>query len=188
MKDVLARLKRLATRKTLESMARYAIPADRAFGVAMRDVQKLAKELGRDHALATQLWETGYYEARLLACYVGEPERLSSAQMDAWCRDFDNWAVCDTACFVLFDKSPKAWGRIGPWSRLKAEFPRRGAFALIWGLALHDKSAPEARFREALRRIEGAADDPRPYVRKAIAMALRAIARRHPSLRIPFKP
>lgn len=48
----------------------------------------------------------GCSSAHELAVYVDEPELVTSEQMDAWCRDFDNWATCDTACFRLFDKTP----------------------------------------------------------------------------------
>jgi 3-methyladenine DNA glycosylase AlkD len=89
-------------------MVRYAIPSDRAFGVAMRDIQSLAKRLGRNHELASHLWATGWYEARMLASYVGDPACVTSRQMDQWCQDFDNWAICDTACFALFDRTPHA--------------------------------------------------------------------------------
>ena len=40
-------------------MPRFAIPNERAFGVPMAAIQKLAKRLGRAHALAEALWETG---------------------------------------------------------------------------------------------------------------------------------
>ena len=42
-----------------EGMARFAIPNDKALGVLMGDIQKLAKQLGRDHALALALWKNG---------------------------------------------------------------------------------------------------------------------------------
>jgi len=71
---VIAELKRLATKKTLDGMARYAIPSDKAFGVSVGDIQRLAKKLGRNHELAEALWKTGWYEARLLTAYVDEPE------------------------------------------------------------------------------------------------------------------
>jgi len=37
---------------------------------------------------------------------VDEPERVTPAQMDRWCKDFDNWGICDTVCFFLFDRTP----------------------------------------------------------------------------------
>ena len=60
-------LKDHSTRATLEGMARYAIPSDHALGVAMRDIKALGKQLGHDQELANALWETGVYEASMLA-------------------------------------------------------------------------------------------------------------------------
>ena len=79
--------------------------------------RQLARHLGRDHELALALWATGWYEARLLSAFVDEPERVTPAQMDRWARDFDNWGVCDTVCFCLFDRTPHAWRKIERWSR-----------------------------------------------------------------------
>jgi 3-methyladenine DNA glycosylase AlkD len=165
-----------------DGMARYAIPADRAFGVSMADVQALAKRLGPSHALAAALWDTGWYEARLLAAYVDEPAQVTPAQMDRWCRDFDNWAICDTVCFALFDRTPHAWRKVAQWARRRDEFVRRAAFALLWGLTVHDKAAGDEPFLQALSLIERSATDERNFVKKAINMALRSIGKRSPGL------
>ena len=53
--------------------------------------------IGRDHELALALWDTGWYEARMLTAFVDEPARVTAAQMDRWARDFDNWAICRDA-------------------------------------------------------------------------------------------
>lgn len=182
MQSALDWLKRHASRATRDGLARYAIPADRAFGVSMRDVQALAKQIGRRHDLAIGLWGTGFYEARLLAAYVDEPARVTRAQMDRWAREFDNWAVCDTVCFALFDRTPHAWSRVEAWAGRQPEFMKRGAFALLWALALHDKAAPDAPFRRGLALVEREAGDDRHYVSKSIDMALRAIGRRNAAL------
>jgi len=163
-------------------MARYAIPSDRAFGVSMANVQALGRRLGRSHDLADALWKTGWYEARLLAAYVDDPVSVTAAQMDRWCRDFDNWGICDTVCFVLFDRTPHAWRKVEQWSGRREEFVKRAAFALLWGLTVHDKTAGDERFVAALRLVEGAATDDRHFVKKAVNMALRAIGKRNASL------
>ncbi|HEY7368957.1 MAG TPA: DNA alkylation repair protein, partial [Thermoanaerobaculia bacterium] len=98
-------LKSHGSRSVRDGMARYGIPSDGAFGVSMGTIQRYAKSLGKSHALAEELWKTGQYESRMLVAYVAEPARLTAAQMDRWCKDFDNWAVCDTLCFALFDKT-----------------------------------------------------------------------------------
>jgi 3-methyladenine DNA glycosylase AlkD len=118
----------------------------------------------------------------LLAAYVAEPERVTPAQMDSWCRDFDNWGTCDTMCFVLFDRTPHAWRKVEQWSGRRDEFERRAAFALLASLALHDRSAANAQFERGLALIEDAATDDRNFVKKAVSWALRSIGRRNASL------
>jgi 3-methyladenine DNA glycosylase AlkD len=179
---VLASLKRLATKHTRDGMARYAIPSDNAFGVTVGALKKLAKRLGRNHELAAALWDTGWYEARMLASFVDEPARVTPAQMDRWCRDFDNWAVCDDACFHLFDRTPYAWSKVAQWSGRQGEFVKRAAFALLWGLTVHDKLAADEPFVQGLLLVERAATDERHFVKKAVNMALRAIGKRNPAL------
>ncbi len=180
--SAIASLKRLATKATRDGMARYAIPSDKAFGVPVGKIQQLAKRLGRNHGLAAGLWDAGWYEARMLAAYVDDPACVTPAQMDRWCRDFDNWAICDTVCFALFDRTPHAWRRVAQWSRRQGEFVKRAAFALLWGLSAHDKRASDEPFAQGLLLVERAATDERHFVNKAVNMALRAIGKRSPAL------
>ena len=172
-----------SSRRVKEGMARYGIPSDHAMGVSIRDIQAIAKRVGRNHDLAAALWKTGIYEARLLTSWVDEPERVTSAQMDRWCRDFDNWGIVDTVCFSLFDRVPHAWSRAAAWSRRRPEFERRAGFVLMACLALHDKAAPDARFAPFLKLIETGAKDDRNFVKKGVSWALRSIGRRNPALR-----
>jgi len=180
---VLAMLKAKSSAATRDGMARYAIPSDRAYGVAMKDMKALAKALGRDHALACALWDTGVYEAQMLTSMLADPAQVTPAQLDRWCRDFDNWAICDTMCFNLFDRTPHAWAKVAPWSRKREEFQKRTAFALLWSLSVHDKAAPDERFLAGLALIEREAHDDRNFVKKAVSMALRATGKRNRALR-----
>jgi 3-methyladenine DNA glycosylase AlkD len=102
--------------------------------------------------------------------------------MDRWCRDFDNWGICDTLCFHLFDRTPHAWRKVTQWSNHEAEFVKRAASALLACLALHDKQASDELFVEGLVLIERAATDERNFVKKGVNWALRAIGRRNPAL------
>jgi 3-methyladenine DNA glycosylase AlkD len=175
-------LKGHSTKATRDGMARYAIPSENALGVAMRDIKALGTKLGRNHDLAGALWATGVYEARVLCSFVGDPAKLTPAQMDRWCKDFDNWAICDTICFNLFDRSPHAWAKVTEWSSRRGEFEKRTAFALLWSLSMHDNRADDKQFVRSLALIERAADDERNFVKKAVNMALRAIGKRSRAL------
>jgi 3-methyladenine DNA glycosylase AlkD len=163
-------------------MARFAIPATNAVGIPVGALRAYAKKLGRDHALALALWKDGLYEARMLATFVDDPEQVTPAQMDAWCRDFDNWAICDTACFALFDRTPHAWAKVKAWAGRRDEFVRRAAFALLASLASHDAESGDAPFAQGLALIERASDDERNFVMKAVNWALRAIGERNAAL------
>ena len=180
---LLAELERNGSSKFRADLsARYGIVTkDPAFGTPMAKIKLIARKVGRDHALAEALWKTRIYEARLLASLVDEPERVTRAQMNRWAKDFDNWAVVDTLCFNLFDRTPHAFAQIATWSKSKDEFVKRAAFALLASLALHGRAQDEELLR-ALPLIERASGDERNFVKKGVSWALRAIGRK-PSLR-----
>jgi 3-methyladenine DNA glycosylase AlkD len=163
-------------------MARYAIPSDNALGVAMRDIKALGKRLAPNHELAAALWDTGIYEARMAASFIDDPARVTPAQMDRWCKEFDNWAHCDAFSFNLFDRTPHALAKVTQWSGRRNEFEKRTAFALLWSLTVHDRRADNEPFLEGLGLIEREANDERHFVKKAVNMALRAVGKRNLTL------
>lgn len=181
--EALAWLERKGSKRVKEeARTRYGIDAPKSFGVPVGMIQKLAKELGKDHALAAALWATGWYEARLLCAYVDEPEKVTSAQMDRWARDFDNWGIVDTICFVLFDRTAARWSKVEPWCRHKDEFVRRAGFVMLACLGAHDRTAPDSGFLKGLKLIERGATDERNFVKKGISWAIRIIGGRNVAL------
>jgi 3-methyladenine DNA glycosylase AlkD len=180
VREALTWLERHGSRRTRDQMlTRYGITAPKAYGVPVGMIQRLGKQLGRDHQLAAALWKTGWYEARMLTAFVEDPARVTGAQMDRWARDFDNWAIVDTLCFKLVDQTPHAWTKAGQWSRRREEFVKRAGLVLLACLALHDRHSGDKPFLGSLRLIEQAASDERNFVRKAVSWALRAIGRRN---------
>lgn len=171
-------LKSKSTPKDRDNLKRFGIDAKQAFGVSMANIQVLGKILGRNHALASALWKTGWHEARMLAAFVDEPERVTAAQMDRWCREFDNWGICDTLCFKLFDQTPDAWKMVTKWRVEEDEFVKRAAFALLASLAGHDQKSGDEPFLENLPYLEKAAADDRNFVKKGISWALRRLGGR----------
>ncbi len=176
--EVLAWLARHGTKHNRDGMARYGIVAPKVYGVSVANLHKLAKQIGRNHDLAIALWGTEWYEARMLTAFIDEPARVTPAQMNKWARDFDNWAICDTLCMHLFDRTPHSWEKVEQWSTRREEFVKRAAFALIASLALHDKKSPDTPFMKSLALIKRAATDDRNFVKKGVNWALRAVGLR----------
>jgi len=180
--SVVAALKKRGSKRGREGMARYAIVSENILGVSVADIRALAKRIGRNQQLALALWKTNIYEARMLAAFVSEPTRITPTLMNRWVRDFDNWAICDTLCFHLFDRTEHAWVKVKQWSDDPREFVRRAAFALLASLALHNKTAPDKPFLKCLPLIRRAATDDRNFVKKGVSWALRGIGRRNSAL------
>lgn len=182
VEEVLKKLKVKARPDQLEGMARYGMVAERRLGVSVPDMRKIAKELGRDHKLALELWKKGIPEARILAAMIDEPENLTEKQMEDWVKDINSWDVCDQVCANLFEKTPLAWKKILDWSEREEEFVKRTAFALIACLAWHDKEAEDEKFINLFPVIRRGATDERNFVKKAVNWALRNIGKRNPNL------
>lgn len=182
IEGIVARLKKHGSRANVEGMARYGIASPKAFGVSAPVLRSIARDIGRSHTLAASLWRTGILDARILAAFVDEPAKVTTAQMDRWARDFDSWAVCDSVCLHLFADTPHASKKALQWSRHNGEFVRRAGFALMACLAVHDKEAADGQFQRFFPAIRRAANDDRNFVRKAVNWALRQIGKRNARL------
>jgi 3-methyladenine DNA glycosylase AlkD len=181
--DILKRLRAAGTAENVAGMARYGIRPAKAYGVATPVMRSIARELGRNPELASALWSANVLEARILATMIADPLQITEQEVERWVGEFDCWSVCDSACIGLLWKTPFAWRKVREWSRRKPEYERRAAFALLAGLAVHDKKATDKQFHAALRLVVNAAGDDRNFVKKAVNWALRQIGKRNPELR-----
>jgi 3-methyladenine DNA glycosylase AlkD len=160
-------------------MARYGINTAGTLGVPVHILRRLAKETGRDHALAESLWNSGIHEARILATLIDELGRVTARQMDRWARDLDSWDVCDHACHNLFRYTPRAFAKAAQWAKARPEFVRRAGFSMMSGLAVKAKDAADEQFAAFLPLIAAAASDERNMVKKSVNWALRQIGKRN---------
>jgi 3-methyladenine DNA glycosylase AlkD len=176
---VLRELRGLADPKVRAKMVYFGVNVPKAHGISTPVLQRFAKHIGKDHWLAQKLWASGIHEARILATFIGEPERITAAEMERWVRDFNSWDIVDAACCYLYAHTKFAWRKTVEWSRRRAEFDKRAAFSLVAYLSYKDKEAPDARFVQFLRVIEREARDERNFVKKAVNWALRNIGKRN---------
>ena len=180
--EIITKLKSLSNPEAVKGMARYGINQRNTLGVSIYHLRPLAKEIGTNHDLALQLWDSDIHDARLLAVFIDDPQKVTSEQMDKWTLTFDSWDVCDQACTSLFDQTTFAWKKIFEWAKRDEEFVRRAAFSLIAGLAVHDKKADDEKFEKVFPLIKTYAVDERNYVKKAVNWALRNIGKRNMAL------
>jgi 3-methyladenine DNA glycosylase AlkD len=180
--SVLGELRKLADPKGRETLAYFGVHAPKAYGISAPVLHALARRIGKDQKLAEQFWSSGIHEARILATLIGEPHKITGAQMERWARDFASWDVVDTACCYLYAFAKPAWQKVYEWSARRAEFQKRAAFSLVAYLSYKDKSSKDTRFVEFLLVIERESSDERNFVRKAVNWALRNIGKRNQRL------
>jgi 3-methyladenine DNA glycosylase AlkD len=180
--SILRNLRSLADPKVRAQMSYFGVHVEKAHGISVPELRRIAKKIGKNHELANELWKSGIHEAKNLAGMIGEPEKVTAAQMDRWARDFDSWDVVDGTCCDLFVHAAPAWKKAVEWSSRKEEFVKRAAFSLMAYLSYKDKSAPDAKFIRLLSIITRESHDDRNFVKKAVNWALRNIGKRNLAL------
>jgi 3-methyladenine DNA glycosylase AlkD len=180
--DILDKLKALSDPKAVEGMARYGINPENTYGISIPNLRKIARETGKNHALAQELWASGIHEARILASMIDDPNMATEEQLESWVRDFDSWDVCDQCCMNLFTKTGLAYRKADEWSESDEEFVKRAGFVLMACLAVYDKKADDKQFEVFLPIIRREASDNRNFVKKAVNWALRQIGKRNANL------
>ena len=180
--DVIRKLQKLANPAAVAGMAKYGIKPGKAYGVSIPNLRAMAKEIGTDHDLALELWDSGIHEARILSSMIADPDTTTERLADAWVKDFDSWDVCDQCCMNLFENTKFAYAKAIEWSASDKEYVKRAGFVMMARVAVSDKKAKDEKFLEFLDIIKKEACDSRNYVQKAVNWALRQIGKRNANL------
>ncbi len=186
-RDIIRQLKSQANPKNVAGMARFGINGKNVLGISIPYLRNLAKEIMKtntdNHKLAGELWSSKIHEARILASFIDSPENVTEKQMETWVKDFDSWDLCDQVTTGLFDRTTFAYKKAFEWSKRCEEFVKRAGFALMAGLAVHNKKADDKAMIEFFEPIIRESTDERNFVRKAINWALRNIGKRNQTLK-----
>src|SRR5262245_55648579 len=119
VEEVIRRLAAIGSKKARAKMSYWGVTPKKAFGISTPKLRKLGREIGRNHELALQLWDSGIHEAQGLATFIEEPQKVTGAQMESWARDFHSWDIVDAACYQCFDASRFAYAKAFAWSKRK---------------------------------------------------------------------
>ncbi|MBU3925173.1 DNA alkylation repair protein [Patescibacteria group bacterium] len=81
-KTIISKLKSHKNPKNIAGMAQFGISAKNTLGVNIPIIRSMAKEIGKDHNLALELWGSKIHEARILASMIDEPSLVGKKQME----------------------------------------------------------------------------------------------------------
>lgn len=181
---VLDELRTLGSEKNRAGMARFGIKTAMAFGIPMAVLRPFAKRVGKSSDLATELWRTGFNEARLLAILITPPRELTAELATTWLADVNSWDLCDQLAGV-FARNEVSSTLVAAFCRDDREFVRRAGFALIAWRALPSSKAKDEELLGYFPLIELMSTDTRNFVWKAVHWALRQIGKKSLALHTP---
>jgi 3-methyladenine DNA glycosylase AlkD len=182
VEEVLKAMRKEAHPDIVKSQEHFGISTTTSIGLSVPQMRTLAKKIGKNHKLALDLWKTNIHEARHMALFIAEKEKLTDELMEKWLKDFTSWDLVDNACSTLFRYSPNAYKKAIEWTSRKKEFEKRTGFSLMCYLAVHDKTAEDAKFEKFFPYIYNNSNDERNFVKKAINWSIRQIGKRNNGL------
>lgn len=178
--ETLAQLDALGGEKRRATYRRHGVLGDQ-YGVSHTDQKVLARRLGRDHALARELWATGNHDARVLATFIADPNAAGEALLDAWAADLDSYVLTD-AFSAFAAQTRHARGRMDAWIASDGEWTESAGWNLLAHVALRDEPRTDDFFEPYLRAIERTIHDRANRVRHAMNGALIAVGTRNDAL------
>lgn len=152
LRQVMAKLKSLGTAQTRKTYGRHGVTGE-MFGVKYGDMDKLAKQLGVDHELALELWETGNHDARILATKIADPDKLTAKVLTGWIKDTDNHVVSYGLSSVA-SRSAAGRKQMKKWMASKREWPAATGWMTLAGSLAEPDAVDKQESRKLLAEIE----------------------------------
>jgi 3-methyladenine DNA glycosylase AlkD len=179
---VMDELRAAGTAQNSKIYRRHGAQGD-VFGVSSATLNALKKRLKVDHALAQALWDTGNYDARILATMVADPQQMTAAELDAWAGAADSYPVADAlARYLAARLTPPPWETARRWVASTDEWTGYAGWQLLSVLALQDETQDDDACLTLLQDIEGRIHGSKNRVRHGMNNALIAIGSRNPTL------
>lgn len=181
LQDVIDQLQLAGTAQNRKVYARHGA-AEPMFGVSYKDLGRIAKPLKTDHSLATELWDSGNHDARVLALRVADASAMSKTRARRWLRDVDNYILAE-GLGGLLSRSPLARELSDEWRDSPSEWPASVGWFIVACTAEQAEVWPTGDLRDLVTQIEAEIVERPNRVRHEMNGALIAIGLRDESVR-----
>lgn len=159
----------------------------RSFGIGLTNLRKLAKQIGRDHDLAKELWQSDVYDARLIALLIDDHRKMTREQAETQVEEMGAGQLSHifSSCDATLAKTAFVVELADEWVGSKDPVRRSCGYGLLYEISkFSGKKAPDdGYFLEHVKRIDSAIDDEPTGVRMAMGTALMGTGKRTDRLR-----
>jgi 3-methyladenine DNA glycosylase AlkD len=157
----------------------------KSYGIGLTQLRKLAKQVGRDHKLAIQLWKSNYYDAKILGLLIDDPRQVTREQAEEQVQQLSGGMLSHvfSSCDATLAKTSFAFDLAQDWMNSKDPVRRRCAYGLLYELSKKQVKGMDDNY--LLQRIDFIRDhihDEEMWVREAMSAALMGIGKRNRTL------
>ncbi len=158
----------------------------KSFGIGLTVLRKVAKKIGRDHALALQLWKSDVYDARVIALLVDDPKQITRNQAEAQVEKLEPGMLAHvfSSCDASLAKTPFVVELSGDWINSKDARRRSCGYGLLYEVSkFKTKKAPDdAFFLEHIKHIRKSFPGEQRSVLLSMGAALMGMGKRNAKL------
>ena len=163
-----------------------AINKLKTYGIGLTKLRKLAKQIGKNHDLALQLWESDIYDARIIALLIDDPKQITIEQAERQVENLNQGYLAHvfSACGAPLSKTPFADELAMEWINSEDSNRRRCSYGIIYELSKSKKkSAPiDAYFLNCIQKIRASYKKENNIVLTSMGGALLGIGKRNARL------
>lgn len=158
----------------------------KSFGIGLTQLRKLAKQVGRDHKLAHQLWKSDIYDAKIIGLLIDDPQQISRDQAEDQVENLQGGMLTHVfaSCDATLAKTPFAFELAVDWMDSKDPVRRQCAYSLIYELSKKKRveGMDDSFLLERIQFIQATIHDEEMWVREAMNTALMGIGKRNKKL------
>ena len=185
--EVMALLKENTNERGVENWKKHGVKESKlkSFGIGLTQLRKLAKQIGRDHKLALQLWKSNYYDAKVVGLLIDEPKLVTRAQAEEQVEELEGGYLSHvfSSCDATLPKTSFAFDLACDWMESEDPMRRRCAYGLIYELSKKNPKGMDDEFLLVLiDRIKKEIKGEDMWVREAMNTALMGIGKRNKKL------
>ncbi len=155
----------------------------KSFGIGLTVQRKLAKQIGKNHELAMELWQSDYYDAKVIALLIDEPKLLTREQAEQQVEQLDGGMLTHvfSSCDATLAKTPFVVELASDWVDSRDPVRRSCAYGLLYEISKwKKKSAPDDEFfLDRMKHIENTFADESRSVQGSMGGALLGIGKRN---------
>lgn len=147
----------------------------KSFGLGITKTKKIAREIGKNHKLAVELWKEPIIEMKLLATMIDNPKEADDEQIEKMMIESDYWIISHSLANNLISKYKNINRLFEKWINSKNKNLERGAYLILYEIAKKDKSPDINNYKFLIDKIESQIHNAENFVKDAMNNALIAI-------------